>query len=139
MSNNFSSLLDKLVAKPGISDLDLAGFDAFMDVRSTGVVLLTEEVDIAAESWDMAVIFPELLTAVGGRAGVMRPAQAKLLLTRFGLSRLPALLFLKDAGYVGAIEGLRDWVELVNESVVMLQKPVSRAPSIGIAVVSSCH
>ncbi len=145
MSNNFGGLLDKLVAKHGISDLDQAGFQAFMDAPGTGVVLLTDEPDTAAESWDVAVIFPELLAAIGARprAAVMRPEPARALLSRFGLGRLPALLFLRDGGYVGAIEGLRDWSEFVDECAVMLQKPVSRIPSIGIAVAavssSDCH
>ncbi len=145
MSNNFSGLLDNLVTKHGISELDQTGFQDFMDESGNGVVLLTEEPDTAAESWDMAVIFPELLAAIGVnvRAAVLRPENARLLQTRFGLGRLPAILFLRDGGYVGAIEGLRDWSEFVSECVAILQKPVSRAASIGIAVSvippSSCH
>jgi hydrogenase-1 operon protein HyaE len=145
MSNNFSGLLDNLVIKHGIPDLDQIGFQAFMEEPGDGVVLLTEEPDTAAESWDMAVIFPELLAAIGTnlRAAVLRPENARALQTRFGLGRLPALLFLRDGAYVGAIEGLRDWAEFVTECAAMLQKPVSRTPSIGIAVSvaspSSCH
>lgn len=145
MSNNFGGLVDKLVAKHGIADLDAAGFQAFMDGAGDGLVLLTEEPDTAAESWDMVVILPELLAALGGtrRTAVMRPQHARALLLRFGLGRLPALLFLRDGGYVGAIEGLRDWSEMVTESLEMQLKPVSRAPSIGIAVSavssSGCH
>lgn len=144
MSNNFGGLVDKLVAKHSIADLDAAGFQAFMDGGGDGLVLLTEEPDTAAESWDMVVILPELLAALGGtrRTAVMRPQHARALLLRFGLGRLPALLFLRDGGYVGAIEGLRDWTELVSESREVQLKPVSRAPSIGIAVSavsSACH
>ncbi len=136
MSSNFSGLLDRLMVKHGLSDLDQAGFQAFMDDPGAGVVLLTDEPDTAAENWDTAVIFPELLAAMGNplRAAIMRPEQARSLMTRFGLGRLPALLFLRDGGYVGAIEGLRDWSEYVDECAAMLQKPLSRAPSIGIAV-----
>ena len=145
MSNNFSGLLDKLVAKHGISECDQAGFQSFINEAGNGVALLTEEPDTAPESWDMAVIFPELLAAIGTqlRTTIVRPASAKILQTRFGLSRLPALLFVRDGGYVGAIEGLRDWSEFVNEFAEMLQKPTSRAPSVGIAVTaissSTCH
>ena len=142
MSINFSGLLDRLAAKHALSDLDQAGFQTFMDGAGMGVVLLTDEPDTAAENWDTAVIFPELLTVAGNnlRAAVMRPEQARGLMARFGIGRLPALLFLRDGGYVGAIEGLRDWSEYVNECAAMLQNPVSRAPSIGIAVtaVSDC-
>lgn len=145
MSNNFGGLLDKLVAKQGISELDQAGFQAFMDEPGNGVVLLTEEPDIAAESWDMAVIFPELLAAIGAnlRAAISRPESARVLQARFGLGRLPALLFLRDGAYVGAIEGLRDWSDFVAECAAMRHKPVSRAPTVGVAVTvassSSCH
>lgn len=145
MSNNFSGLLDKLVAQHGIADLDSAGFQAFMDGVGDGVVLLTEEPDTAVESWDMVVILPELLAAIGVglRAAVMRPESARMILARFGMSRLPALLFLRDGAYVGVIEGLRDWSDFVVECAEMLKKPASRAPSIGIAVSaeasSGCH
>ena len=138
MSNNFGGLLDRLMAKLGISDLDQAGFQAFMDEPGHGLVLLAEEPDIAAESWDMAVIFPELLASIGIslRAAVMRPEHARILQARFGLGRLPALLFLRDGGYVGAIEGLRDWSDLVTESAAMLQKPATRSPAKIITVSS---
>jgi hydrogenase-1 operon protein HyaE len=145
MSKNFSGLLDKLVAKHGISEVDNDAFQAFINGTGNGVALLTEEPDTAAESWDMAIIFPELLAAIGTdlRAAVVRPESSRLLQTRFGLGRLPALLFVRDGGYVGAIEGLRDWSEFANECDGMLQKPVSRAPSVGIAVSvissSTCH
>jgi hydrogenase-1 operon protein HyaE len=55
---------------------------------------------------------------------------------------MPALLFLRDGAYVGVIEGLRDWSEFVAEVRQMLAAPVSRPPSIGIAVTaaqSGCH
>ena len=144
MSNNFSALLDKLVIKHAITELDQAGFQTFMDQPGNAVALLTDEPDTAPESWDLAVIFPELLaaTSVNLRAAMLRPDGSKLIQTRFGLSRLPALVFLRDGGYVGAIEGIRDWSEFVAECKTMLGKPASRAP-IGIAVSvvspSSCH
>lgn len=145
MSNNFRGLLDKLVEKHGINEIDAIGFESFMNQPGNSVALLTEEPDTAPESWDMAVIFPELLSAMGNnaRAAVLRPENARLQQTRFGLGRLPALLFMRDGGYVGAIEGLRDWSEFVRECAGMLNKPVGRAPSIGIAVStissSTCH
>ncbi len=145
ISNNFNELLDRLVGKNGISDLDQVGFQDFMDGPGLGVVLLTDDPDKAAENWDTAVIFPELLAVTGNdrRAALMRPEHARSLLTRFGIGRLPALLLLRDGSYVGAIEGLHDWYDYVEEYARMLQKPASRAPSIGVSVSaassSSCH
>jgi len=145
IGQNFSGLLDKLVEKHDLADLDSASFQAFMDAPGDGIVLLVEEPDRAPENWDLAVIFPGLLAATGAqpRAAVLRPAQTAALQGRFGINRLPALLFLRDGGYVGVIQGLRDWNEYVIECQAMLQAQASRPPSIGIAVTtdasSSCH
>lgn len=145
MSHNFSGLLDKLVASHDVADLDEAGFQSFIDGPGNGVVLFTEEPDRVAESWDLAVIFPDLLKAAGNcpRAGVLRPAHSGALLARFGIKRLPAMLFLRDGAYVGAIEGLLDWSEFVARTVAMLQAPVSRPPTVGISIAveaaSGCH
>jgi hydrogenase-1 operon protein HyaE len=136
MSLNFSGLLDRLTQKHQLIDLDEAGFEAFLNGLGNSVVLLTEEPDKVPESWDLAVNFPSLLTrtATQPRAAISRPEHARSLLIRFGVQRMPALLFLRDGEYVGVIEGLRDWNELVGEYQAMLLKPVSRARSIGIAV-----
>lgn len=139
LSTNFGSLLDRLVSNHGIAELDGNSFPAFLNAADTGVVLLTEEPDAAAESWDLAVLFPELLAATGTeqRAGLMRPAAARPVQQRFVIGRLPALLFVRDGGYVGVIEGLRDWAEFVAEYRTLLERPVSRAPGIGVAVTAA--
>lgn len=145
ISQNFAGLLEKLVEKHGLADLDSAGLQAFMDAPGDGVVLVLDEPDRVPESWDLAVIFPDLLGVSGVRlrGSVLRPTQAKSIQAQFGINRLPALLFLRDGGYVGVIQGLRDWNEYVSECRAMSQTPVSRPPSIGIAVTtdtsSSCH
>lgn len=144
MSLKFGGLLDRLVAKHDVADLDEAGFQLFALAPGLGVVMLTEEPDKVAESWDLAVIFPDLRSAAGStlRAGLLRPEEAGKIQSRFGVNRLPALLFLRDGEYVGVIEGLRDWGDFVAEFTAMLQKPAGRVPGIGIAVTtetSSCH
>lgn len=144
MSRNFDGLLDKLVQNHKLADVDDAGFESFQHAPGNRVVLLLEEPDKVAESWDLAVIFPDLLATTGTRppAAVSRPQHSAKLQARFGVKRMPALLFLRDGAYVGVVEGLRDWNELVAEFNAMLQAPVSRAPSIGIAVTaaaSGCH
>lgn len=143
MSLNFGALLDQLAEKHRLSDLDAAGFDQFMHAPGEAVVLLVDDPDRAAESWDLAVIFSDLLAAAGGglRTGLLRPGASAQIQPQFGISRLPALLFLRDGGYVGTIEGLRAWSEFVGLCREMRQRPVGRAPSIGIAVsgTQGCH
>lgn len=145
ISRNFNGLLDKLVKDHQLADLNDAGQEAFIDVPGDCVILLLDEPEKVAESWDLAVIFPDLLKTCSPRprAAITRPAHTGRLQARFGVKRLPALLFLRDGVYVGAIEGLRDWGEYVAEVGQMLAAPVSRPPSIGIAVASptqaGCH
>ncbi|MDR2220619.1 MAG: hypothetical protein LBE24_08590 [Methylobacillus sp.] len=134
LSANFNDQLDKLVREHDLSYFD----DSFFSGSGDGIVLLLDDPDTAPESWDMAVIFPELLVAldVRPRAAVALTSQAQALQSACGIGRLPSLLFLCDGSYVGVIEGLRDWAELEDEAKAMMNKPVGRAP-IGIAVASS--
>jgi hydrogenase-1 operon protein HyaE len=48
--------------------------------------------------------------------------------------RWPALLLLRAGGYVGAIEGLRDWDDYLASIGALLEAPVTRPPGIGVAV-----
>ena len=138
MSQNFNGLLDKLILNHKLYDLDEVAFNSFLNATGDGIVLLTEEPDKVAESWDLAVIFPNLLatTSTRPRAAIARPDFERQLLIRFGVQRMPALLFLRDGAYVGVIEGLRDWNEFIEVYQAMLAKPISRPPTIGIKVMA---
>ena len=44
---------------------------------------------------------------------------------------------LADGQYVGAIDGLRDWQDYVDEMKRLIDAPPSRPPSVGIAVTAA--
>lgn len=82
------------------------------------------------ESPDVAVILPEISTAFPGRFSVVLVeggAEMKLQ-ERFGFSVKPALVFLRDGGYVGTMTGIRDWKECLEWFGSMLDSPVTRPP-----------
>ena len=56
------------------------------------------------------------------------------LAVRYGFRRWPALVLLRGGAYVGAIDGLRTWDDYTNELARLLAAPVTRPPSVGIAV-----
>ena len=62
------------------------------------------------------------------------PDAARAIAVRYGFRRWPALVVLRDGGYVGAIDGLRNWDDYLGEVARLLAAPVTRPPSIGIAV-----
>lgn len=135
MSRNFNALLDRLAQQNQLADLDAAGLASFLSAAGDGVLLLVEDPDKVPESWDLAVIFADLIAASGARPrlALLRPEQVGALPPRFGVKRLPALLFLRDNAYVGVIEGLREWGEFVGACRAMLQAPARRPPGIDIA------
>jgi hydrogenase-1 operon protein HyaE len=146
INNNFNLLLERIQANSHVELLDETGFQRFVEAQGDGMVLFTQEPDQQPETWDVAVILPEVLKMYPRlRASILPPELARQFKSRYGIARWPSLIFVRDGGYVGAIEGMRDWDEYQHEIAEMLKKPIGRAPSIGIPVVSqggessSCH
>ncbi len=146
MKESFSKLLERLRAQSKITLLDEEGLEAFVMEGGDGMVLFTQEPDQQPETWDVAVILPEVLKLTGDRlrAAIISPDLARKEKARFGITRWPSLVFVRDGGYVGVIEGMRNWDEYAREIAEMLEKPIGRAPSIGIPVLSAdapsaCH
>lgn len=145
MRASFERLLQRLQAQSQIALLDEAELETFIAAAGDGMVLLTQEPEQQPETWDVAVILPEVLKQFRGRlrAAIVSPELARQQKVRFGITRWPALLFVRDGAYVGAIEGMCDWEIYQREVAAMLEKPAGRSPSIGIAVLSgaaaSCH
>lgn len=146
MKESFNRLLERLRAQSKITLLDEEGLEAFVMDGGDGMVLFTQEPDQQPETWDVAVILPEVLKLTGDRlrAAIISPDLARKEKARYGITRWPSLVFVRDGSYVGVIDGMRNWDEYTREISEMLQKPVGRAPSVGIPVMSTdapsaCH
>lgn len=146
MKESFNRLLERLRAQSSISLLDEAGLESFIAAAGDGMVLFTQEPDQQPETWDVAVILPEVLKQTGSRlrAAIIPPDLARKEKARYGITRWPSLVFVRDGDYVGVIDGMRNWDEYLREIADMLNKPVGRAPSVGIPVmamgqVDACH
>lgn len=146
IKESFSRLLERLLTQSKITLLDETGLEAFVAAEGDGMVLFTQEPDQQPETWDVAVILPEVLKLTGKRlrAGIIAPDLARREKARYGITRWPSLVFVRDGGYVGVIDGMRDWDEYMREITAMLEQPVRRAPTVGIPVLSAseppaCH
>ena len=99
------------------------------------------------EVLDVAVVLPELQAAHAARPfriGVVRREDEDAIARRYGSQRWPALVFLRDGGYVATVPGMHDWSDFVARVGAALDSPTSRAPGIGIPLVSAgatsgCH
>lgn len=139
-------LVERLFATHGYANVDAAGVDAFAAAPGHALLYFSEDPALYRETLDLCVILPEIAGAFGGRfrIGVLLPAAARTVAPRYGFRRWPALVMLRDGGYVGAIDGLRNWDDYLAETARLLEAPVARPPSIGIAVraagdAPTCH
>lgn len=132
----FAPLFARLVAREGVTLIDDAAALQAFAAAGDSVTLLTDAPARCPEAWDLAVVFPELLRCFPGRlrAAVADPTVSASLIACFAITRLPALLFQRDGGYVGVLEGMRDWQGFAAEFGRMLAQPLSRVPGVGIPV-----
>lgn len=111
------------------------------------VLLLGGEPVQFPEGLDVAVVLPELRRALAGtfEIGVVPLDHQEAIARRYGSQRWPALVFLRDGQYVTTLAGMHDWTDYLKRVEQALAMPVSRAPGIGIPLVSangatsSCH
>ena len=90
------------------------------------------------ETMDAIVIAPELAKScqlIKNKA-VICPPHARKLSAIYGFKRWPAMVFVRDGAYLGAVDGLRLWSQLVAEVDEIIQRSPSFPPSIGIPVKS---
>ena len=132
-------LLEQLVSRHGFTAVDADSIDDFTHAAGHAMLVFTEDPVRYKETLDLAVIAPEVARAFAGqfRVGVLYPDAARKVAPRFGFARWPALVMLRDGAYVGAIDGLRNWDEYLNETQQLLTAEPTRPPSVGIAVKST--
>jgi hydrogenase-1 operon protein HyaE len=140
-------LAERLISAHGATPLTLVTLDAFLAQPGDQAVLFLGNTVQFPEGADVAVVLPELRVAFAGRfgLGVVTPEDEDAIARRYGVQRWPSLVFLRDGEYVTALPGMRDWDVYLRDVAQALQAPVTRAPSIGIPLVSAhgadshCH
>jgi hydrogenase-1 operon protein HyaE len=112
----FRDLLGRLGREAGLPSVTATELGERAAASPVLVALFTGDPTVSPESWDVAVVLPELLAACAGVAGcVLDPRQSASAATRFGVGKLPALVVLRHGEYLGAIEGMRDWQPFVEQ------------------------
>jgi hydrogenase-1 operon protein HyaE len=141
-----SPLIERLVTHHGATWVDESNIAEWSAQGGDCVVLFAGDPVQFPMGLDVAVVLPELRRALqqNFRIGVVQRDHEVALARRFGSTRWPTLLFLRDGQYVTTLSGMHDWEDFVREMQIALAKPISRAPTIGIPVVSadagsSCH
>jgi hydrogenase-1 operon protein HyaE len=123
-------LVTRLILQFGAARLDESGFEAFVAEPGDTVLFFTEDPLRIRETLDVAVILPEIAQAVPQhlQVGVLPPALANAKAPLYGVRRWPALVFLRSGGWLGNIEGLRDWADYLATATQLLAGPVRPLP-----------
>lgn len=139
-------LMQRLVSQHGASWVRDTPADSFLALTGDCVLFIAGDPVRFPECLDVAVVLPELQRAFPGRFRIaLAEADCEnTLAKRYGVTRRPALVFLRDGQYVAVVEGMLDWDDYVREVARALALPVSRVPGIGIPLVAAsaggaCH
>lgn len=126
----FAALLGRLAAERGIPTLPADGIEREAASRELLAVLFTGDPTRVPESWDVAVILPELLRACRGfAAATLDPVQSRVASARYGVDKFPALVVLRGGEYTGVIEGMRDWLPFCAELARLATAPAREPPA----------
>ena len=140
--------MQRLIDQFGATRIEADTLAAFLDRPGASVLLLAGDPVQFPEGLDVAVVLPELRSALAAEfaIGVVAPDSQDAVARRYGSQRWPTLLFFRDGQYVTAIAGMQDWDVYLSGVAAALAMPPSRPPTIGIPVVSqtggagsSCH
>ncbi len=132
-------LLQRLLRDTDGALLDAAAYDAWAGAAGAAMVVFAESPERQKETLDLAVVAVELhaLAAKSFRVALLTPDAARAIAPRYGFARWPAFVLLRDGGYVGAVDGLRDWDVYVAELRRLLAAAPTRPPGVGIPVAAA--
>lgn len=129
-------LFQRLISEHRFELVTEENSDTFIKRGGLTLILFIDDPERMKETTDALVITPELASLfpkIKQKGVVIQPFARKLALT-YGFRRWPAVIFLKDGGYLGAVDGLRAWGELIAETDRILKNKVHYPPSVGIEV-----
>ena len=127
----FSPLVLKMIHERQYPVLRLDDVDPFVTRAGTVALLFTDVGKPLPETDDIAIILPELERAFEGRfaVAVIEQDDQRVLQRQYRFRKWPCIVFLRDGGYLGAISGLLDWADYLDEIQKILGAEISEPPA----------
>lgn len=132
-------MIERLAAMTQASWVDPQAPQRWCEGQAHAVLLLAGDAVRFPEGQDVAAVLPELLkaTPTACQVGVVRREDEDQVARRFGSQRWPSLVFFRDGQYATVLPGMHDWDVYTARFSEALAAAPSRAPTIGIPVVSA--
>ena len=131
-------LIQRLHDELGYPEVTLESHEEFIGQPGITVLFFAGDPKSFRESTDVAVVLPELIDAFQGflKPGVITAGAERELQRPYGFPTWPALVFLRDGGYLGAIAGIQNWSEYLQQIDELTKAQVKRPPGFKIPVVA---
>lgn len=134
-------LIDRLTENLGYADVSLDNHDEFVASHGMKVLFFPGDPKTVKDATDVAVVLPELMDVFAGQlnAGVVTDTfgDGNKLKHKYGFTRYPSLVFVREGGYIGTISRVRDWQEYLTTINKFLVAEPRRPPGFSIEVVSA--
>ena len=122
-------LIQQLFDEHHYPEVSLESHAQFIGRPGIGVLFFAGDPKRFRETTDVAVVLPELDNAFAGnlRPGVVASAAERELQLHYGFSAWPALVFVRDGDYLGAITGIQNWsdyLQQISELIVAEARPL---------------
>ena len=111
-------LIDRLFTEFGYEALSVETLDAFIAGPGNAVIFAAGDFNRLDETADVAVVLPELIGAFPNtfRVGVTRDRDTEMAVQRlYRFNAFPALVFVRDGGWLGTIQRMQDWSDYLQD------------------------
>jgi hydrogenase-1 operon protein HyaE len=132
-------LIQRLFDEYDYPEITIETHDEFINQPGITVLFLAGDPKTVRDTTDVAVVLPELIKVFQGRLipGVVAAGAERELHRFYGCAAWPALVFLRDGGYLGAITRIQNWSEYLRDISALIESEVRRPPGFRIPVVSA--
>jgi hydrogenase-1 operon protein HyaE len=132
-------LIQRLFDEFDYPEVTIETHDEFINQPGITVLFLAGDAKTVRDTTDVAVVLPELVNVFQGRLipGVVATDAERELHRHYGCAAWPALVFLRDGGYLGAITRIQNWSEYLRDISALIESEVRRPPGFRIPVVSA--
>ena len=112
--------------------------EAFSQRPGVNVLFFAGDPKRYRDTTDVAVVLPELDQAFDGQLhpGVVAADAEHELQLRYGFSAWPALVFLRDGDYLGAITGIQNWADYLQQIETLMVAEAQPLHTFKVPVVS---
>ena len=136
----YHPLVQRLIDELDYPEITLENHDSFVADPRINVLFFVGDPKTNRESTDVAVVLPELVDAFAGRLrpGVVANYEAAgaQLQRHYGFREWPALVLVREGGYLGAIMRIQNWDDYLTSIAELIASAPKRPPGFPIPLVS---